>query len=114
MPLGAYGGRRDIMECVAPLGPVYQAGTLSGNPLAMAARLAAMERLRSELYRQLERRSGPLERGLHDAAADGGADMQVAPVGSMMGASFHAEPVRNYPDAHAVDRCAYARLFCAP
>ncbi|OLD08854.1 MAG: glutamate-1-semialdehyde-2,1-aminomutase [Firmicutes bacterium 13_1_40CM_3_65_11] len=113
MPLGAYGGRRDIMECVAPLGPVYQAGTLSGNPLAMAAGLAAMERLRSELYRQLERRSGELERGLHDAADDVGVDMQVSRVGSMMGVSFQAEPVRNYRDAQAMDRGAYARFFWA-
>src|SRR2546422_4537068 len=113
MPLGAYGGRREIMECVAPLGPVYQAGTLSGNPLAMAAGLAAMERLRSELYRQLERRSGELERGLHDAADDVGVDMQVSRVGSMMGVSFQAEPVRNYRDAQAMDRGAYARFFWA-
>src|SRR2546422_5843952 len=90
MPLGAYGGRRDIMECVAPLGPVYQAGTLSGNPLAMAAGLAAMERLRSELYRQLERRSGELQRGLHDAADDVGGGMPVSRVGSVMGGCFPA------------------------
>jgi glutamate-1-semialdehyde 2,1-aminomutase len=113
MPLGAYGGRREIMECVAPLGPVYQAGTLSGNPLAMAAGLAAMERLRPELYRQLERRSGELERGLDDAADDVGVDMQVPRVGSMMGVFFQPEPVRNYRDAQAMDRGAYARFFWA-
>ena len=113
MPLGAYGGRRDIMECVAPLGPVYQAGTLAGNPLAMAAGLAAMDQLRPELYRRLERRSDQLERGVRDAAVDADVAVQVPRVGSMMGLFFGPGPVRNYRDAQAMDRGAYGRFFWA-
>jgi len=113
MPLGAYGGRREIMECVAPLGPVYQAGTLSGNPLAMAAGLAAVDQLRPELYRRLERRSDQLERGLRDAADDADVAVQVPRVGSIMGLFFQPEPVRNYRDAQAMDRGAYGRFFWA-
>lgn len=113
MPVGAYGGRRDIMEWVAPLGPVYQAGTLAGNPLAMAAGLAALNQLRPDVYGRLERRSGQLERGLLDAADDAEVNVHVPRVGSMMGLFFQSEPVRNYGDAQAMDRAAYGRFFWA-
>ncbi len=113
MPLGAYGGRRDVMERVAPLGPVYQAGTLAGNPLAMAAGLATLNQLRPDLYRRLEKRSSQLERGLHDAADGADVDVQVSRVGSMMGLFFQPEPVRNYRDAAAMDQAAYGRFFWA-
>ena len=113
MPLGAYGGRREIMETVAPLGPVYQAGTLAGNPLAIAAGLAALNQLRPELYRRLERRSGQLERGLHEAADAADVAVQVPRVGSMMGLFFGPGPVQNYRDAQAMDRRAYGRFFWA-
>lgn len=113
MPVGAYGGRRDIMEWVAPLGPVYQAGTLSGNPLAMAAGLAALNQLRPEVYGRLERRSRQLEKGLLAAADDAEVDVLVPRVGSMMGLFFQSEAVRNYGDAQAMDRAAYGRFFWA-
>ena len=113
MPLGAYGGRREVMERVAPLGPVYQAGTLAGNPLAMAAGLATLHQLRPELYRQLETRGAQLEEGLREAAGDAGVEVQVARVGSMIGLFFRREPVRNYRDATAMDKTAYGRFFWA-
>ncbi len=111
LPVGAYGGRRDIMEQVAPLGPVYQAGTLSGNPLAMAASLATLRQLRSDLYTRLERRSAQVEGGLRDAARDAAVDIQVPRVGSMMGLFFRPDPVRNYADAQTMDVAAYRRFF---
>ncbi len=113
MPLGAYGGRRDVMERVAPLGPVYQAGTLAGNPLAMAAGLATLSQLRPGVYARLETRSAQLEKGLHDAAADAHVDAQVPRAGSMMGLFFRGEPVRNYRDAQAMDKAAYGGFFWA-
>lgn len=111
LPVGAYGGRRDIMERVAPLGPVYQAGTLSGNPLAMAAGLATLKQLRSDLYDRLEKCGAQLEGRLRDAAHDADVDIQVPRVGSMMGLFFRRDPVRNYGDAQAMDKNAYARFF---
>jgi len=113
MPLGAYGGRRDILERVAPLGPVYQAGTLAGNPLAMAAGQATLSQLRPSLYARLEKRSAQLETGLRDAADDVDMEVQVPRVGSMMGLFFRPEPVRNYRDAQEMDKTTYGRLFWA-
>jgi glutamate-1-semialdehyde 2,1-aminomutase len=111
LPVGAYGGRRDIMERVAPLGPVYQAGTLAGNPLAMAAGLATLKQLRSDLYGRLEKRGAQLEEGLHDVAEDADVDAQIPRVGSMMGLFFRPDPVRNYADAQSMDKTAYGRFF---
>ncbi len=113
LPVGAYGGRRGIMEHVAPLGPVYQAGTLAGNPLAMAAGLAAQRRLRPELYRRLERTSARLERGLRDASEDAGVPFEVSRVGSMIGLFPVDGPVRTYRDAMRMDRRSYADVFWA-
>jgi len=113
MPLGAYGGRRDVLERVAPLGPVYQAGTLAGNPLAMAAGQATLSQLRPSLYTSLEKRSAQLEAGLRDAAEDADMAMQVPRVGSMMGIFFRPDSVRNYRDAQAMDKTTYGRFFWA-
>ena len=113
LPVGAYGGRRDIMERVAPLGPVYQAGTLAGNPLAMAAGLATLKQLRSDLYGRLEKCGAQLEGRLLDAAHDADVDVQIPRVGSMLGLFFRPDPVRNYDDAQATDKTAYARFFWA-
>ncbi len=113
LPVAAYGGRREIMEQVAPLGPVYQAGTLAGNPLAMAAGLAALSLLKPSLYGRLEKTSSRLQAGLTDAAADSGVALRVQRVASMLGLFLCGGPVRNLEDAEAMDRAAYGRLFWA-
>ena len=89
LPVGAYGGRADVMELVAPAGPVYQAGTLSGNPLAMTAGLWSLEQLSPKLYRHLARLGGELAAGLADAARDAGVPLQVNAFGSMLHAVLH-------------------------
>ncbi|MCZ7645341.1 MAG: glutamate-1-semialdehyde 2,1-aminomutase [Planctomycetota bacterium] len=114
LPCGAYGGRREIMEKVAPLGPVYQAGTLSGNPLAMAAGLATLELLlKKENYKQLEATGAEIERILREAAAAAGHGKNVCinRAGSMFTVFFHAGPVRNFDDAKASDSAAFGRFF---
>ncbi len=111
LPVAAYGGRREIMERVAPLGPVYQAGTLAGNPLAMAAGNAALRHVRPALYAALEKNAAALEAGLTDAAVDAGVNLRVQRVGSMVGLFFLDVPVRNYDDARAMDKAAYGRFF---
>jgi glutamate-1-semialdehyde 2,1-aminomutase len=109
LPVGAYGGRRDLMEMVAPAGPVYQAGTLSGNPLAMAAGLAALQGLGEEQYEQLEATGGRLEAGLKQAAPKA----QVQRVGSMISVFFADQPVTNFTQAKASDTAFFGRLFHA-
>jgi glutamate-1-semialdehyde 2,1-aminomutase len=84
LPVGAYGGRADVMRLVAPEGPVYQAGTLSGNPLAMAAGVATLDLLDGDAYERLERTGAEVEAGLRSAAADAGAAVRVARVGSLL------------------------------
>ncbi len=111
LPVAAYGGRREIMEQVAPLGPVYQAGTLAGNPLAMAAGLAVLPLLKPALYARLEKSSARLESGLKDAADDASVRFTIQRAGSMLGLFFLDGPVRNLEDARAMDRSAYARFF---
>ena len=114
MPVGAYGGRADVMRCVAPLGPVYQAGTLAGNPVAMAAGSATLERLTPSLYRRLERTSAALAESLEDeASAQGARPFHVARVGSMLGLFFRSKPVENLDDTQTIDRSRYARFFHA-
>ena len=112
LPVGAYGGRREVMEQIAPLGPVYQAGTLSGNPLAMAAGLAQLRLLRDQNpYPELERRTRRLVDGLlaaaeaHDVPATGGN------LGSMWGIFFAAGPVRNFEDAQQTDVQLFRHFF---
>jgi glutamate-1-semialdehyde 2,1-aminomutase len=114
LPVGAYGGRRDLMEQVAPVGPVYQAGTLSGNPLAMTAGLETLRQLRDRaLYAALEEKSAALAEGLTRAARDARVDARVNRVGSMVTAFFTAAPVRDYDSAKTADTARYARFFRA-
>jgi glutamate-1-semialdehyde 2,1-aminomutase len=108
MPLAVYGGRADVMSVVAPLGPVYQAGTLSGNPLAVSAGLATLERLTPDLYRKLEQTSAELEAGLAAAAKSRGVTVRVQRVGSMLTVFFRGEAVRAWSDASAADTKRFA------
>jgi glutamate-1-semialdehyde 2,1-aminomutase len=111
LPVGAYGGRADIMSRIAPQGPVYQAGTLSGNPVAMTAGLWALKNLRPTLYRNLARRGAKLAAGLADAAREAGIPLQVNAFGSVLTPFFTSEPVRDYQSALAANTAAYARFF---
>ncbi len=112
MPVGAYGGRSEIMDVVSPVGPVYQAGTLSGNPVAMACGVATLEVLkRTDPYDELEERTTRLVTGLKEAAEAAGVPVQVAHVGSMFTVFFNPEPVRNYTVARRCDTDRFARYF---
>ena len=111
LPVGAYGGRRDLMERVAPAGPVYQAGTLSGNPLAMTAGHWTLSRLSPALYARLDRLGRRLATGLADTARQVGLDLQVNAHGSVLTPFFSAHPVRDYNTATRADTAAYARFF---
>jgi glutamate-1-semialdehyde 2,1-aminomutase len=113
LPAAAYGGRRDLMMLVAPAGPVYQAGTLSGNPLAMAAGLATLRALTPELHDRIARRTARLVGGLRESAARHGVPFTADSAGSMWGFFFRAEPVRNYADALGSDVAAFRRFFHA-
>ncbi|PYM91864.1 MAG: glutamate-1-semialdehyde-2,1-aminomutase [Candidatus Rokuibacteriota bacterium] len=114
LPVGAYGGSRRLMNHVAPLGAVYQAGTLSGNPLAVAAGLATLARLREgDVYRRLEALGSELERGLRSAAAAAGVPLTVNRVGSMLTAFFCDGAVTDYASAKRADTKRYARYFHA-
>jgi len=114
LPVGAYGGRRDIMEQLSPVGPVYQAGTLSGNPLAVAAGIATLEALREPgVYQQLEHLAGTLASALSDAATSAGAAVAINRVGSMMTAFFTDTSVTGYETALQSDTAAYGRFFHA-
>ena len=110
-PVGAYGGRTDIMNMVAPAGPVYQAGTLSGNPVAMTAGLWALKRLPPGLYRDLARRTSALVAGLADAARAARVSLQINAFGSVLTPFFTASPVRDYDSALAANTMAYAAFF---
>jgi len=121
------GGRTDIMDCLAPLGPVYQAGTLSGNPLAMAAGIAALEQLgapaapdpaaaptdtdRCNAYATLESLGAQLETGMKDAAKSAGVPVQYQRIGSMFCGYFTDQPVHNLADAMTSDRERFKRYF---
>jgi glutamate-1-semialdehyde 2,1-aminomutase len=112
LPVGAYGGRRDIMEMVAPLGPVYQAGTLSGNPLAMAAGIMTLQALQDpHFYTRLEISSVQLEDGLRRAAEDAEVPARVNRVGSLLTAFFTDVPVTDYASAKRSDTARYAEYF---
>jgi glutamate-1-semialdehyde 2,1-aminomutase len=114
LPVGAFGGRSEVMEKIAPLGPVYQAGTLSGNPLAMAAGLATLRCLREfSPYAELERRGRKLEEGLRRAAGALGVPCTVNRVGSILTAFFNPGPVSDWPSAKRSDTEAYGRFFRA-
>ncbi len=114
LPVGAYGGRRDLMEQMAPLGPVYQAGTLSGNPLAMAAGIATLELLREPgMYERLEALGAQLAEGMTRAAEAAGVPLTVNRVGSMLTGFFTEGPVTDYASATAADTTRYARFHQA-
>jgi glutamate-1-semialdehyde 2,1-aminomutase len=113
LPVGAYGGRRDIMEKVSPLGPVYQAGTLSGNPLAMAAGLETLRIIQedSHFYQRLEQKGQQLAAALEEAARAAGIPVTTNRVGSMLTAFFCEGPVASFADAMRADTARYGRFF---
>jgi glutamate-1-semialdehyde 2,1-aminomutase len=113
LPVAAYGGRRELMEAIAPAGPVYQAGTLSGNPLAMAGGLATLAALTPAVQAAMEERTARLTRGLAEAAMRRGVPMTVAHAGTMWGFFFRAEPVRSFADAKTADVARFKRFFHA-
>ena len=115
LPVGAYGGRRDLMQMVSPAGPVYQAGTMSGNPIATAAGLATLRAIFADpgFYDRLERLGAMLEAGVTDAIGDGGQPCQFARVGSMWTLFFSAEPVADWTGAAKADRKRFATFFHA-
>ena len=114
LPVGAYGGSRDVMSNIAPAGSIYQAGTLSGNPLAMVAGLLTLRRLKQpEFYESLERRSAKLCKGLSQAAKAAGLTTVTNRVGSMWTSFFTAQPVTNWTTANTSDRNLYGRFFHA-
>jgi glutamate-1-semialdehyde 2,1-aminomutase len=113
LPVGAYGGRADLMELVAPAGPVYQAGTLSGNPLAMTAGLWSLEQLSPRLYKHLAKLGSRLAAGLADAARAARVPLQVNAFGSLLTPFFTARPVRDYDSAVTADAAAYGAFFRA-
>lgn len=113
LPVGAYAGRKDLMDMIAPLGPVYQAGTLSGNPLAMAAGLAALSQLDGAAYLQLELRGQRLQAGLQESAKRVGVPAQVQRVGSMISVFLTVEPVTDFTSANTTDRKLFGKVFHA-
>ena len=115
LPVGAYGGPRALLERMAPAGDVYQAGTLSGNPLAMAAGLATLRALRAEetAYEHLESLAARLEGGLREAAANAGATIAIGRVGSMLTVFFRDEPPNDYAEAATSDTARFARFHRA-
>ena len=114
LPVGAYGGRREIMEHLAPVGPVYQAGTLSGNPLAMAAGLATLQQLKLPgFYESLNNKRIKLETGLAEAAAAAGITINQTGIGSMFGTFFNAEPVVDFDSAASSDAEQFKVFFRA-
>ena len=113
LPVGAYGGRKDLMEMVAPVGPVYQAGTLSGNPLAMAAGYATLTQLDEDAYQRLEATGKRLDAGLRQVAADANVEMQTQRSGAMLSVFFTSGPVTNFDEALRTDKELFGRLFHA-
>jgi glutamate-1-semialdehyde 2,1-aminomutase len=113
MPLAVYGGRREVMSLIAPLGPVYQAGTLSGNPLAVTAGLVTLARLDAGSYERLEATGAALEEGLARALRDSGTKGVVQRVGSMLTLFFHDGPVNNWNDAKTSDTERFAAFHAS-
>ena len=111
LPVGAYGGRASLMALVSPSGPVYQAGTLSGNPLAMTAGIWCLDRLSPKIYRHLSALGTRLAGGLADAAREAGIGLQVNAVGSVLTPFFTDRPVRDYASATSANTELYARFF---
>jgi glutamate-1-semialdehyde 2,1-aminomutase len=116
LPIGAIGGRADVMEHLSPLGPVFHAGTLSGNPLATAAGLAALDQLTPDVYIELLARAGHLAALMRDACASAGFSARFPVVGTLVGIVCGAEaanPIRNFDDARTTDEAAFAAFFRA-
>jgi glutamate-1-semialdehyde 2,1-aminomutase len=111
LPVGAYGGRAELMELVSPAGPVYQAGTLSGNPLAMTAGLWCLDHLSTKLYSSLAALGAQLAAGLADAARGAGVALQVNAFGSVLTPFFTDRPVRDFQSATSANTDQYARFF---
>jgi len=112
LPIGAYAGRREIMEMVAPMGPVYQAGTLSGNPIAMAAGIETLKLLREPgVYQSLEGRATRLAQGITEAAGETGIPIFLSRAGSMLTIFFTGQEVTDYGTACSSDRKLYASYF---
>ncbi len=112
LPVGAYGGRKDIMDHIAPVGNVYQAGTLSGNPLAMAAGIATLTELqKNSVYEQLNKQTDKLMAGLQKAADDNNIDLITGHVGSMAGFFFTNEKINNFDDAKKCDLDKFAKFY---
>ena len=113
LPIGAYGGREDLLDLVAPAGPVYQAGTLSGHALAMAAGIATLDRLTPDGYLALESTGEALEAGLRETAADAGVTASISRVGSLLTVFFRPTPPSDATEAAGSDRDAFGRFFRA-
>ncbi len=114
LPVGAYGGKREIMEMVAPAGPVYQAGTLSGNPLAMTAGIVTLKALQEDgLWESLERRAAALTEGIGEAARRAGVPVQQTRVGTMFATFFTETPVRDWETVKTCDTARFGRFFTA-
>ncbi len=112
LPIGAYGGRKDIMQLIAPAGPVYQAGTLSGNPVAVVAGIETLKCLQAPgVYQELEQRSNALAVGLGEVARQAKVSFYQARVGSMLGGFFTKKPVTDYASAKKSDTDRYAKFF---
>jgi glutamate-1-semialdehyde 2,1-aminomutase len=112
LPVGAFGGRREIMEKIAPLGPIYQAGTLSGNPLAMTAGIETLRILsKPGVYKTLEKISADLEQGLHAAAAEAGVPVTFNRVGSMFTGFFTDQKVKDFPSAKTSNTTRFGKYF---
>ncbi len=112
LPVGAYGGRREIMEMVAPAGPVYQAGTLSGNPLAMTAGIVTLRALQApDVWKILERRAAALTEGIGHVAQEAGVPIQQTRVGTMFATFFTETPVRDWDTVKACDTARFGRFF---
>jgi glutamate-1-semialdehyde 2,1-aminomutase len=112
LPVGAYGGRKEIMDLIAPLGPVYQAGTLSGNPLAVSAGIETLRQLKARgVYKKLEEKSAALAKGIGDAAKKAGVPLTQTRVGSMLGAFFTSGSVVDWSSARRSDTKRYGQFF---
>ncbi len=112
LPVGAYGGRAEIMQWVAPAGPMCQAGTLSGNPLTMAAGIATLGELRMPgVWTGMDRKAGALAAGISAAAEDAGIPLKFQRVGTMFTAFFSDRPVKNWGDAKLANTVRYAEYF---
>jgi glutamate-1-semialdehyde 2,1-aminomutase len=114
LPVGAFGGRRDIMQCIAPLGPVYQAGTLSGNPIAVAAGLKTLELIQAPgFFERLTASATRLVEGLQAVAQDRGIAFSAQSVGGMFGVYFRATPPESYAQVMQCDKAAFNHFFHA-